>query len=164
MNTVYMDNNATTRVAPEVVEVMLPYYSDLYGNPSSMHTFGGQVGRAVEEARGRIASLLGARPDELIFTSCGTESDSTAILSALQSFPEKRHIVTTRVEHPAVKNLCESLDKLTGHKHRITQLPVNSDGTLDLALYEESLSDETAIVSAMWANNETGVIFPIKER
>ena len=163
MNTVYMDNNATTRVAPEVVEVMLPYYSDLYGNPSSMHTFGGQVGRAVEEARGKIASLLGAQPGELIFTSCGTESDSTAILSALQSFPEKRHIVTTRVEHPAVKNLCESLDKLTGHKHRITQLPVNSDGTLDLALYEESLSDETAIVSAMWANNETGVIFPIKE-
>lgn len=164
MNTVvYMDNNATTRVAPEVVEVMLPYFSDLYGNPSSMHTFGGQVGRAVREARGKIASLIGAQPDELIFTSCGTESDSTAILSALQSFPEKRHIVTTRVEHPAVKNLCESLDKLTGHKHRITQLPVNSDGTIDLKLYEESLSDETAIVSAMWANNETGVIFPIKE-
>ncbi|OGR01789.1 MAG: cysteine desulfurase NifS [Deltaproteobacteria bacterium RIFOXYD12_FULL_55_16] len=160
---IYMDNNATTRVAPEVVEAMLPYYSDLYGNPSSMHSFGGQVGRAVREAREKIAALLGAQPDELIFTSCGTESDSTAIHSALQSFPGKRHIVTTRVEHPAVKNLCENLDKLTGHKHRITQLPVNSDGTLDLALYEESLGDETAIVSAMWANNETGVIFPIRE-
>jgi len=160
---VYMDNNATTRVAPEVVEAMLPYFSELYGNPSSMHTFGGQVGRAIEEARGKIAALLGAGPDELVFTSCGTESDSTAILSALQANPEKRHIVTTRVEHPAVKNLCESLDTLTGHKHRITQLPVNSDGTLDLKLYEESLSDETVIVSAMWANNETGVLFPIEE-
>jgi len=160
---VYMDNNATTRVAPEVVEAMLPFYSELYGNPSSMHTFGGQVGRTVKEAREKIGSLLGARADELIFTSCGTESDSTAIFSALQSFPEKRHIVTTRVEHPAVKNLCESLDQLTGHKHRVTQLPVNSDGTMDLELYENSLDDETAIVSVMWANNETGVLFPVRE-
>jgi cysteine desulfurase len=158
-----MDNNATTRVAPEVLEVMLPYYSELYGNPSSMHRFGGQVGAVVDEARQNIANLLGAQPDELIFTSCGTESDSTAILSALQSFPEKRHIVTTRVEHPAVKNLCEQLDKLSGHKHRVTQLPVNSDGTIDMQLYEESLQDDTAIVSVMWANNETGVIFPIAE-
>lgn len=160
---VYMDNNATTRVAPEVLEAMLPYYSDLYGNPSSMHTFGGQVGKSVVDARKKIADLLHADPEELVFTSCGTESDSTAILSALQSFSDKRHIVTTRVEHPAVKNLCESLDKLTGHKHRITQLPVESDGTLDLKKYEESLADDTAIVSVMWANNETGVIFPVPE-
>ncbi|MBU0484453.1 MAG: cysteine desulfurase NifS [Proteobacteria bacterium] len=160
---VYMDNNATTRVAPEVLEVMLPYFSDLYGNPSSMHTFGGQVGAAVIKARKNIASLIGASPDELVFTSCGTESDSTAILSALQSLPGKRHIVTTRVEHPAVKNLCETLDTLTGHKHNVTQLPVESDGTIDLQKYEESLGDETAIVSIMWANNETGVIFPIAE-
>ena len=160
---VYMDNNATTRVAPEVVEAMLPYLSDLYGNPSSMHSFGGQVGKALTLAREQIAALIGASPDELIFTSCGTESDSTAILSALQSFPEKRHIVTTRVEHPAVKHLCESIDKLTGHKHKVTQLPVNREGVLDLAQYEESLTDETAIVSIMWANNETGVIFPIAE-
>ncbi len=160
---VYMDNNATTRVAPEVLATMLPFFSELYGNPSSMHSFGGQVGRMVREAREKIAALLGAGPDELLFTSCGTESDSTAILSALQSFPEKRHIVTTRVEHPAVKNLCENLDKLTGHKHRVTQLPVNSDGTIDLDLYENSLDEETAIVSVMWANNETGVLFPIKE-
>ena len=160
---VYMDNNATTRVAPEVLEAMLPFFSDLYGNPSSMHRFGGQVGRHLREAREKIASFLGAQPDELLFTSCGTESDSTAILSALQSFPEKRHIITTRVEHPAVKNLCENLDRLTGHKHRVTQLPVNADGTLDLNLYEESLDDETSIVSVMWANNETGVLFPIKE-
>jgi cysteine desulfurase len=160
---VYMDNNATTRVAPEVLEVMLPYLSDLYGNPSSMHSFGGQVGSGLTLAKEQIAALVGATPEELILTSCGTESDSTAILSALQSFPEKRHIVTTRVEHPAVKNLCENIDKLTGHKHKITQLPVNREGVLDLAQYENSLNDETAIVSIMWANNETGVIFPIKE-
>ena len=160
---VYMDNNATTRVAPEVLEAMLPYLSDLYGNPSSMHSFGGQVGKALILAREQIAALIGASPDELIFTSCGTESDSTAILSALQSFPEKRHIVTTRVEHPAVKHLCESIDKLTGHKHKVTQLPVNREGVLDLTQFEESLTDETAIVSVMWANNETGVIFPIAE-
>jgi cysteine desulfurase len=160
---VYMDNNATTRVAPEVLEAMLPYLSDFYGNPSSMHSFGGQVGKGLTQARDQIAVLIGAAPDELIFSSCGTESDSTAILSALQSFPEKRHIVTTRVEHPAVKNLCENIDKLTGHKHKVTQLPVNHEGVLDLAQYEESLTDETAIVSIMWANNETGVIFPIAE-
>ncbi|MDH4320148.1 MAG: cysteine desulfurase NifS [Desulfobulbaceae bacterium] len=160
---VYMDNNATTRVAPEVLEVMLPYFSELYGNPSSMHTFGGQVGGKVAAARKQIAVLIGADSEELVFTSCGTESDSTAILSALQSFPEKRHIVTTRVEHPAVKNLCEHLDKLTGHKHKVTMLPVAADGTIDLKQYEESLTDETAIVSVMWANNETGVIFPIAE-
>lgn len=160
---IYMDNNATTRVAPEVMEIMLPYFSDLYGNPSSMHSFGGQVGQAVVEARQSIAELIGATPDELVFTSCGTESDSTAILSALQSFSEKRHIVTTRVEHPAVKNLCEHLDVLTGHKHRLTMLPVESDGTLDLNRYEDSLTDDTAIVSIMWANNETGVVFPIAE-
>lgn len=160
---IYMDNNATTRVAPEVLKAMLPYLSDFYGNPSSMHFFGGQVGGALIEARQKIASLLGAEPDELVFTSCGTECDSTAILSGLQSFPDKRHVVTTRVEHPAVKNLCENLDILTGHKHKITTLPVESDGTLDLELYEKSLTDETAIVSIMWANNETGVIFPVAE-
>ncbi len=160
---VYMDNNATTRVAPEVLDVMLPYFGEFYGNPSSMHTFGGQVGRAVATARARISSLIGANPDEILFTSCGTESDSTAILSALQAHPGKRHIVTTRVEHPAVKSLCENLDKLTGHKHTVTQLPVDREGMLDLARYEESLTDETAIVSVMWANNETGVIFPIAE-
>ena len=120
-NVVYMDNNATTRVAPEVLEAMLPYFSDLYGNPSSMHTFGGQVGKALKDAREKIANIIGASPDEIIFTSCGTERDSTAIFSALQAFPEKRHIVTTRVEHPAVKSLCENIDKLTGHKHKVTQ-------------------------------------------
>ncbi len=160
---VYMDNNATTRVAPEVVDAMMPFLTDCYGNPSSMHTFGGQVGGAVENARAQIAELLGAEPSEITFTSCGTESDSTAILSALQSFPEKRHIVTTRVEHPAVKHLCENLDRLTGHKHRVTRLQVEADGTLDMAQYEEALAEDTAIVSIMWANNETGVIFPVEK-
>ncbi len=160
---IYMDNNATTRIAPEVVDAMMPFLTDCYGNPSSMHTFGGQVGKAIEEARGRIAALLGAEPEEIVFTSCGTESDSTAILSALQTWPEKRHVVTTRVEHPAVKNLCENLAQLTGHKHRITRLKVERDGTLDLEEYRQALTEDTAIVSVMWANNETGVIFPVEE-
>jgi len=160
---IYMDNNATTRVAPEVLAAMLPYLSEYYGNPSSMHTFGGQVGRAIQEARRQVAALLGAEPGEITFTSCGTESDSTAILSALQTYPEKRHIVTTRVEHPAIKSLCENLDRLTGHKHRVTRLKVAADGTLDLDEYATALTDDTAIVSVMWANNETGVIFPIAE-
>jgi cysteine desulfurase len=162
-NIIYMDNNATTRVAPEVVDAMMPFLTECYGNPSSMHTFGGQVGGAVENARAQVAKLIGAEATEITFTSCGTESDSTAILSALQAFPEKRHIVTTRVEHPAIKHLCENLDRLTGHKHRVTRLQVDSDGTLDLAKYEEALAEDTAIVSVMWANNETGVIFPIQK-
>ena len=160
---IYMDNNATTRVAPEVLAAMLPYFSELYGNPSSMHSFGGQVGRQVVAARQQVADLIGAKPEELIFTSCGTESDSTAILAALQANPEKRHIVTTRVEHPAVKNLCEHLDRLTGHKHRVTQLPVDGQGLLDLEQYEAALAEDTAVVSVMWANNETGVIFPVEK-
>jgi len=159
---VYMDNNATTKIAPEVVDAMMPFLTDFYGNPSSMHTFGGQVGRAVEDAREKVASLLGADPEEIIFTSCGTESDSTAILSALQTFPEQRHVVTTRVEHPAVKSLCENLTQLTGHKHRVTRLMIEADGTLDMQRFQDALTEDTAIVSVMWANNETGVIFPVE--
>ena len=150
-------------MAPEVLEAMLPFLTDYYGNPSSMHNFGGQVGRVVADARAKVADLLGAEPEEITFTSCGTESDSTAILSALQSFPDKRHIVTTRVEHPAIKTLCDNLDARTGHKHRVTRLKVSSDGTLDLDEYKAALDDDTAIVSIMWANNETGVIFPVEE-
>ena len=160
---IYMDNNATTRMAPEVLDAMMPFLTDYYGNPSSMHNFGGQVGRVVADARAKVADLLGAEPEEITFTSCGTESDSTAILSALQSFPDKRHIVTTRVEHPAIKTLCDNLDTRTGHKHRVTRLKVSSDGTLDLDEYKAALDDDTAIVSIMWANNETGVIFPVEE-
>lgn len=160
---VYMDNNATSMIAPEVVEAMIPYLTDAYGNPSSMHTFGGVVGEAVAQARRQVATLLGSDPEEITFTSCGTESDSTAILSALRTFPEKRHVITTRVEHPAVKNLCENLESVTGHKYKVTRLKVDAEGMLDMAEYEAALTDDTAIVSVMWANNETGVIFPVEE-
>jgi len=160
---VYMDNNATSMIAPEVVEAMMPYLTEAYGNPSSMHTFGGRVGDAVKKARQQVADLLGAEPEEITFTSCGTESDSSAILSALRSHPEKRHLVTTRVEHPAVKSLCDNLETVTGHKYRVTRLKVDAEGMLDMAEYEEALTEDTAIVSVMWANNETGVIFPVEE-
>ncbi len=160
MNLIYLDNNATTMVAPEVLEAMLPYFSQFYGNPSSMHSFGGDVGRKIKEARERVADLIGASPDEIVFTSCGTESDSTAIRAAIESNPDKRHIVTTRVEHPAVKNLCECLAK---RGYRITFVPVDSQGRLDLDHLYQSLSNDIAIVSIMWANNETGVMFPIEE-
>jgi cysteine desulfurase len=159
MKTSYLDNNATTQVAPEVLEAMLPYFHELYGNPSSMHTFGGQVGRKLREARERVAALLGATPDEIIFTSCGSESDNAAIRSALTSQPGKRHIVTSRVEHPAVKVLCA---QLVNEGYRVTELPVDSDGRLDMEQYRRSLTPDTAIVSLMWANNETGVIFPVE--
>ncbi|HOV85851.1 MAG TPA: cysteine desulfurase NifS [Syntrophobacteraceae bacterium] len=160
MKTLYFDNNATTRVAPEVLEAMLPYLKDFYGNPSSMHAFGGQVAVRVREAREQVAALLGAQPDEIVFTSCGTESDNAAIRSALLQAPEKRHIVTSRVEHPAVKALCADL-ALRGY--RVTELPVDSEGRLDLDQYRKSLTPDTAIVSLMWANNETGVVFPVVE-
>jgi len=112
MNTiVYADNNATTRVAPEVLEEMLPYFSEHYGNPSSMHTFGGNVGQFIKTARARVADLINASPDEIIFTSCGTESDNAAIMAALNLNPEKRHIITSRVEHPAIKNMFERLEE-----------------------------------------------------
>lgn len=160
---IYLDNNATTRVAPEVVEAMMPYLTESYGNPSSMHSFGGQVGSALKEARERVARLLGCEPEEVIFTSCGTESDSTAILAALRARPEKRHIVTTRVEHPAVKNLCENISSMTGNKYRVTMLKVSEGGLVDLEEYAQALTEDTAIASIMWANNETGVIMPIPE-
>ncbi len=160
MKTVYMDNNATTRVAPEVLEAMLPYFQDLYGNPSSAHTFGGQVGHRIREAREKVAAFLGARPDGIIFTSCGSESDNTALLSALKTREGKNHIVTSRVEHPAIKVLCSHLAK---QGYRVTEIPVDREGRLDMERYEESLTPDTAIVSLMWANNETGVIFPVEE-
>jgi len=160
MKPVYLDNNATTQVAPQVVEEMLPYFSQFYGNPSSMHTFGGNVGKKVREARAKLAELLGAQPDEIVFTSCGTESDSTAIWATLRSYPEKRHIITSKVEHPAVKNLAEYLGR---NGYRVTFVPVDKAGRLDLDHLYAHLTDDTAIVSLMWANNETGVIFPVEE-
>ena len=160
MKTVYVDNNATTKVAPEVLEEMLPYFSEFYGNPSSMHFFGGQVQKKVNEAREKVADLLGADPSEVVFTSCGTESDNAAILGTLDSYPEKRHLITTRVEHPAVGNVSTYL----GRKgYRVTELSVDREGRLDLDELREFLTDETALVTIMYANNETGVIFPIEE-
>jgi cysteine desulfurase len=161
MNVIYLDNNATTKVAPEVVDAMLPYLSEYYGNPSSMHSFGGDVAAEIKQARENIANLIGAEsPDEIVFTSCGTESDGTAIRAAIESNPDKKHIITSRVEHPAIKNLYETLSK---KGYRVTFVPVDSEGRLNLDYFYESLSDETAIVSLMWANNETGVIFPVEE-
>ena len=160
MNVIYVDNNATTQVAPEVLEEMLPYFNEYYGNPSSMHTFGGMVEHKIVEARERLAGLLGASPDEIIFTSCGTESDSTAIRAAILSNPDKKHILTSRVEHPAVKNLFEYMSK---NGYRVTFVPVDRKGRLDLDYLYKNLSEDTAIVSIMWANNESGVIFPIEE-
>lgn len=160
MRTIYVDNNATTRVDPEVLREMLPYFSEYYGNPSSMHHFGGQVMEAVNRAREKVAHLIGADPSEILFTSCGTESDNTAILAAIQSYPEKRHLVTTRVEHPAVLNLCKHLMK---QGCRVTELPVNREGLLDLDQLRDAVTPYTAVVSVMFANNETGVIFPVNE-
>jgi cysteine desulfurase len=160
MKTIYVDNNATTRVAPEVLDVMLPYLNEFYGNPSSMHSFGGNVAHKIKEARAKVASLINASPDEIMFTSCGTESDSTAIHAAISSVPDKKHIITSRVEHPAVKNLFEHLSK---KGYRVTFVPVDRKGMLDLDYLYNSLTDDTAIVSIMWANNETGMIFPVQE-
>ncbi len=159
MRTIYFDNNATTRVDPAVFEEMRPYFTELYGNPSSMHTFGGQVARKLAEARERVAELLGADPSEIVFTSCGTEGDNTAIRSALEAQPEKRHVVTTRVEHPAVLNLVNHLIKKGYH---VTLLGVDEHGMIDLQELEDSLRDDTAVVSIMWANNETGTVFPVE--
>ncbi len=161
MNPIYLDNNATTKVDPLVLQEMLPYFSEQYANPSSMHSFGGQVGGKLRQARGRVAALLGCAPEEVVFTACGTESDNTAILSALKAFPERRRIVTTRVEHPAILGLVDHLKKEEGYD--VVLVPVDAEGRLDLKAYKEALTPDTAIVSIMWANNETGVIFPIPE-
>jgi cysteine desulfurase len=160
VKTVYVDNNATTKVAPEVLEGMLPYFSDLYGNPSSMHFFGGQVEQKMDEARNKVADFLGADPSEIVFTSCGTESDNAAIFGILDASPEKRHLITTRVEHPAIGNVCTYLAR---KGYRITELSVDREGRLDLDELRESITDGTALVTAMYANNETGVVFPIEE-
>ena len=157
---IYVDNNATTRVAPEVFEEMKPFLTEFYGNPSSIHTFGGQVAHKIEEAREKTADLIGAIPTEIVFTSCGSESDNAAIMGILASNPAKRHIITTKVEHPAVLNLCGYLHKIG---YDVTYLSVDKKGRLNLDELRESIRPDTAIVSVMYANNETGVIFPIEE-
>lgn len=156
----YFDNNATTRVAPEVVEAMVPFLTEFWGNPSSAYAFGSQVQKFVEEARAKVAALINADSKEVVFTSCGTESNNSAIHSALVANPDKRHIITTAVEHSANINFGEYLQK---RGFEVSFLPVESDGSLDLHLLEKTIRPDTAIVSIMWANNETGVLFPIEE-
>ncbi len=161
MPAIYMDNNATTACDPAVVAAMLPYFTEQFGNASSIHSFGSRVGKAIKEARGQVQSLLGAAHDsEIVFTSCGTESDATAILSALKANPGRRTVITTAVEHPAVLSLCSWLEKEDCVVHR---LRVDRRGRLDLDEYASLLDDRVAIVSAMWANNETGTLFPVEE-
>ncbi len=156
----YFDNNATTRVAPEVLEAMLPFYTEHWGNPSSAYSFGHELNQPLDEARARVATLINAEPREIIFTSCGTESINTALNSALAIRPEKRHIVTTAVEHSATLKFCQSAQK---RGHEVTFLRVNHDGALDLREVEKAIRPDTALVSVMWANNETGVLFPVAE-
>ncbi len=157
---IYFDNNATTQVAPEVFQEMIPYLTEFYGNPSSIHRFGGQLAAKIDEARSRLADLLGAQNSEIIFTSCGTESDSSAIISALHNCPKRRKVVISKVEHPAVLNLGKELER-KGFK--VSQIPVDAKGRLDMDRAAEMIDDETAIVSVMWANNETGNIYPVAE-
>ena len=160
MGPIYLDNNATTQCDPRVIDAMMPYFTEQFGNPSSMHSFGNKVGLAVKKARAQVQTLIGAEHDsEVIFTSCGTESDSTAILSALRAQPERKEIITSTVEHPAVLSLAEHLEKEGYTVHRIG---VDGQGRIDLDAYRAKLSPNVAIASFMWANNETGTIFPVE--
>jgi cysteine desulfurase len=157
---IYLDNNATTACDPAVVEAMLPFFTEQFGNASSLHNFGNKVGQALKRARAQVQSLLGAEHEsEIVFTSCGTESNSTAILSALRVQPERNQIITTVVEHPAILAVCEQLEKEGCVIHR---LKVDKRGRLDLDEYRSLLSPRVALVSAMWANNESGTVFPIE--
>ena len=163
--TVYFDNNATTQVAPEVRDAMLPFFGELYGNPSSMHAFGGSVAKHVDAAREEVARFLNADPDEIIFTSCATESDNSAIRGTADYFGRDLKVITTAVEHPAVLQPCRRLKALG---HEVVELPVDSTGQLDLAQLEAELSKPSTskpatLVSIMWANNETVVLFPIEK-
>lgn len=161
MTVIYLDNNATTKVDPAVLEAMLPYLTEFYGNPSSMHTFGGQVSRAVQEARQHVAALFGAADSaEVVFTSCGTEGNNAAIRSALAAQPDRRHIITSQVEHACVLNLCKQLEK---QGYTVTYLSVDRRGEIDLMELEAAVTGNTALVTVMYANNETGVLFPVEE-
>lgn len=158
---VYTDNNATTKVAPEVFEEMKPFLREKYGNPSSMHSFGGNIHKDIEKARERVANLLGADDTaEIMFTSCGTESDNAAIVGTLRTYPEKKHIITTKAEHAAVLNLCQYLETIG---YRVTYLNVDEEGMLDINELKSSIDNDTAMISVMYANNETGVVFPVEE-
>ena len=160
MRTVYLDNNATTQPAPEVIEAMLPFFRERWGNPSSMHAFGGGVKKYIEAAREQVAALIGAEPAEVFFTSCGTESNNMAIRGAVEALGGRAHLVTSRVEHPAVLEPCRWL---AGQGHALTELDVNSEGQLNIAQLRKALCDGKCVASIMWANNETGVLFPMDE-
>jgi len=160
METIYFDNNATTKVADEVLREIRPLFCELYGNPSSMHTFGGQIGRKIKKAREQVAALLGCDPAEVIFTSGGTESDNAAIKGAIAAAPNKRKVITTRVEHPAVLAVCRDLENLG---YTVVEIGVDKQGRLDLGELEAQIDDNTAIVTIMYANNETGTIFPVEK-
>lgn len=161
MKEIYLDNNATTRCAPQVVEAMLPYFSEKYGNASSMHTFGGENRHVIDAAREQVASLLhAAYPDEIIFTSCATESNDTVLFSVAQAFPQKKHIITSAVEHPAILEPCRVLES---RGWRVDLIRVDEQGRLDVEELKNLIDDDTALVSVMWANNETGTIFPVQE-
>jgi cysteine desulfurase len=157
---VYLDNNATTRVSDEVFEEIKPYFSRLYGNPSSMHAFGGQISQKVRHARQQVAELLGCDPSEIIFTAGGTESDNAAIQGTLAASPQRRKIITTRVEHPAVLAVCRDLE---ARGYTVVELGVDREGLLDPGELDEQLGDDTALVTIMYANNETGVVFPVEQ-
>ncbi len=161
MKNVYLDNNATTKVDPMAVEAMMPLFTQQFGNPSSIHSFGDQVGAKLKVARRQVADLIGALHDsEVIFTSCATESTTTAIYSALKVHADRKEIITTTVEHPATLDVCEQLER---EGYTIHRLPVNKKGQLDIDEYSRLLSDKVALVTVMWANNETGTIFPVPE-
>ena len=161
MQTVYFDNNATTRTADEVREAMLPFFGELYGNPSSMHAFGGSVARYLSDAREQVAEFLNCSPDEIIFTSCATESDNTAIRGVAEWFGRETKVITTAVEHPAV---LQPVRRLKAQGHDVVELPVDGMGQIDLdRLREELKGTKNALVSVMWANNETGTVFPVAE-
>ena len=157
---IYLDHNATTSIAPEVRDAMLPYFTEEWGNPSSSYEFGSKLKAVIETARDQVAGLIEANPREIVFTSCATESNNTAINAALKAHPQKRHLITSAVEHSSVLNYCKALER---DGVRVTYLPVDREGLLKLADLESAITNETAIVSLMWANNETGVLFPVNE-
>lgn len=157
---IYLDNNATTQLDPAVIEEMVPFLTKYYGNPSSGYTFGRQVRQAIDLARERVAALLGCEPGEIVFTSCGTESNNAAVNSALRLDPNRQHVVTTAVEHSATRRHCETIAKCGSS---VTVVGVDHQGNLDLEELESAITPQTAIITAMWANNETGVLFPAEK-
>lgn len=157
---IYLDNNATTQIDPDVLAAMMPYLTQYYGNPSSMHSFGGQVGKALKQAREQVAALLGAEASEIVFTSCGTEGNNTAIRAAIAAQPERKHLITTQVEHACVLNVFKQLEK---QGYTVTYLSVDRKGQIDLMELEAAITGSTALVSMMYANNETGTVFPIEQ-